>query len=115
MTILKWRNNSPEFKQAEADLIQENQENATGLPYSGELDAWITKYEEFADRTTACEESGTPWGQVELALLDASLYSQASGNWNGTSLADIVRRLRNEHQLATGREQQELALYPQAA
>ena len=53
--------------------------------------------------------------ETEIALLNASLYSQASCNWDGTALADIVRRLRTEHQVAAGREQQALSLYPRAA
>jgi hypothetical protein len=52
---------------------------------------------------------------AQLADLNASIYSPVNSDWQGTALADTVRRLRQERKKEHGRTHQELELYPKAA
>jgi len=50
----------------------------------------------------------------ELELLDRQLYATCQGAWNGTKLADCVRRLRGGKSKATKGSEHPLQLYPKA-
>jgi BatD DUF11 like domain len=52
---------------------------------------------------------------AQLDALNTALYSEASGQWDGSTLAACVKRLRSQHRNSAGQTEPSLELYPRAA
>lgn len=66
-TLGRWRQEE-EFRVREREIRDAHALTLSGPGYTNELDRWIEAYSEHKDRQRACEETGTGWGMVEIAL-----------------------------------------------